>query len=153
LHSPKRALAVLLSAFCLGNLFVTFARSGIPYDLSGRVASIVINSEKDPGIDDVWLVRVDGRDPVHLDTRVAAQLEEGEEVVKRPFGLTIGRADAVDVRLSPSRDFWGMIPALLVLSLSVFLLERRRKGAPGGAPVDDLASSTISTSVRRRGDP
>jgi hypothetical protein len=115
------------------NLAVTFARSGIPYDLSGRVESVVINSEKDPGIDDVWLVRIAGRDPVHLDNSVAAQLDEGEELIKHPFGRTIGRPEDEDIALAPSREFWGMIPALLVLASCVVVLERKRKRAPEGA--------------------
>lgn len=151
--SPRHVLAVLLASFCLANLSFTVARSGIPYDLSGRVESVVINSEKDPGIDDVWLVRIDGRDPVHLDTRVAAQLHEGEELVKRPFGRTIGRPDGEDISLSPSREFWGMIPVAFVMALSVFFLERRRRRAPEGALVVDRSDPTISASGRRPDDP
>lgn len=127
--SPKRALVILLVMFSLGNLVFTFARSGIPYDLTGRVESVVINSEKDPGIDDVWLVRIEGREPVHLDNRIAAQLKEGEQLIKPRFGRTIARPQGEDIGLSPSREVWGMIPVLLVLALSVYVLDRKRKTA------------------------
>ena len=137
LLSARAALIALFAAFAIANLAVTFARSGILYDLTGRVESVVVNSEKDPGIDDVWLVDIEGRGAVHLDTTVAAQLEEGDELVKHRFGREIGRLEGEDILLWPSEDFWSMIPTLVALGAAGLVLERqrrsRRKRAPEGA--------------------
>ena len=134
MRSHRRALVVAMALFAVGNIVATFARSGIPYSFDGRVEAIEVNSEKVPGIDDVWLVVIDGGDSIHLDNRFAAQLEEGEQVRKRFFGRTLARSAGEDISLSPSRDFWGMFPALLLFGTAVWYLDRRRKGAPEGAP-------------------
>ena len=117
----------LFAVFAIANLAVTFARSGIPYDLTGRVESVVVNSEKDPGIDDVWLVRIEGKDAVHLDTSVAAHLDEGEQIVKHRFGRTLGRSEGEDLLLWPSEDFWSMFPTLVALAFAGIALERHRR--------------------------
>ncbi len=125
MRSPRTYLLVLAALLALGNLWFTFHRSGIPAALTGRVGRVEVRPEKHPGLDDVHLVTVAGRE-IHLDAEVATLLAEGDEVRKSAWSTEIevhGRTDAIGV----SRDFLRMALAMpLLMALAVVLLWRRR---------------------------
>lgn len=108
---------------CLGNLWTTFLRSGIPLGIDGRVDSIEIRNEKHPGVDDVHLVGVGGR-VLHLDKAFVQQLEEGDTVRKRPWS-TSGKVGGKTLKLGASRDFYGMVFAMVLVAGTAWLVTTR----------------------------
>ena len=88
--------------------------------------AIEVGTEKHPGIDDVWMVTIDGGRELHLDYEVARTLDEGVELDKPAWSRTIELAAGPDVELTPSRDFWGMLPTVGVLLGCLWLVSRRR---------------------------
>ncbi len=103
----------LILSFCLGNLVVTFHRSGIPVKLEGTVTKIEMRREKHPGLDDVYLVRVGDR-TMHLDTDLGRHIRKGDRVSKRRWQSTL-QTPRGPVRLHPSKDFWRMLIWMPVL--------------------------------------
>ncbi len=121
---PRFLLLALCGGLALGNLWTTFCRSGIPVGLSGVVESVEVRREKHPGLDDVWLVRVGGRE-VHLDAEVASLVRLGDGLRKPAWS-----AELVTPRgtfgVSVSKDFRRMAVAMpLLIGLAVFLCWRR----------------------------
>jgi len=126
LRSPSAYLLVLVGLLCVGNLWTTFHRSGIPVALTGRIERVEVRPEKHPGLDDVHLVTVSGR-TTHLDAEVASLLLEGDEIRKASWSaeLTTPRGTS---RLDVSRDSWRMLLAMpILLGLAVALLRWRAR--------------------------
>lgn len=118
-----------------GNFSSVFARSGIPYGFEGRITSIERRLEKHPGVDDVWLVAIDGK-AVHLDSLVAESLRAGDVVSKERLSARL-RTPREQVRLQPSRDFWGMVFLTVFLGAAFLLLilpNGSRDDRGGGSP-------------------
>lgn len=112
-------------------------RSTIPTALQGTVTNVELRHEKHPGVDDVWLVSVDGAALRHVDSDVAALLEEGDRVQKAAWDRTlIVNDDPHPLVLSEhARTMLTLAPALALaiaaLALLTHLLARgtRRPGA------------------------
>jgi hypothetical protein len=135
LPSPKAgavALAVIGVALAIGNSYETLRRSTIPLAIEGRVESVEVRREKEPGVDDVHLLFVDG-ETFHVDADVARAVDRGAELHKESWTSTL-RTDQVSHRLSPSRDAKGMFivmpVVLLVLGILLLTAVRRTPRAP-----------------------
>lgn len=125
MRSPSTYLLTLVAVLALGNLWCTFHRSGIPVSLTGRVEAVEVRREKHPGLDDVHLVTIGGRQ-IHLDAEVAAHLAEGEAVRKAAWSRHMETRGG-SLAVVPSRDFLRMALAMpLVAMLALALLRRRR---------------------------
>lgn len=109
---------------CVGNLWTTFFRSGIPLGIDGRVDSLEIRHEKHPGVDDVHLVGVGGR-VLHLDKAMAEQLEVGDTLTKSPWS-TSAKVGAKTLKLGASRDFYGMVFVMALLTGTALFVTSRR---------------------------
>ena len=121
MRSPRLYLLVLLLALALANLWSTFHRSGIPVALSGRVERVELRTEKHPGLDDVYLVRVGGR-TTHLDADVASLFEVGADVQKAAWSRSLTTSRGVQ-QISVSTDFKRMTIAMpLIVALGLILL-------------------------------
>jgi len=109
------------------------ARSAIPLELSGTVTQVEVREEKHPGVDDVWVVYVDG-DPRHLDAELAADLEVGDRISKDRWdtGLVVNGTTRGLSLSDDARAMFGVGPlaVLLVTLLALpgrwFALRRRR---------------------------
>ena len=126
MRSPSSWLLAVAVVLAAGNLWATFRRSGIPLALDGRVERIDVRQEKHPGVDDVPIVTIAGRE-IHLDPKVAAQIRKGDTLSKAAWSAELATPRGT-VQLSTSRDFRRMLiamPLLVVLAVSV---RGRRKG-------------------------
>ena len=90
--SRERGIAGAAIALVLtGLLFAAVAawtlveRSMIPVEVDGTVTAIEVRPEKHPGVDDVWMIRVDDEGPRHVDADVAHLLHEGARVEKEAW--------------------------------------------------------------------
>lgn len=122
--SPRKVAFGLAVLLCVGNLWTTFFRSGIPLGIEGRVDSLETRTEKHPGVDDVHLVGVGGR-VLHLDKAFVQQLAVGDTLRKRPWS-TSARVGGKTLKLGASRDFYGMVVAMLLLTGTAWLVTTRR---------------------------
>ena len=119
MRSRRAAAGLLLAgvvAFAALNVVETVRRSWIPSAVDGTVESIQVRTEKNPGVDDVWLVTVDG-DTDHVDAEVGRRLAEGD-MVSKAAGATTLQVNGRAVPLQLSRDARGM---LVVMPLVVVL--------------------------------
>lgn len=116
------ALALVAAALVLagGNLWVTLARSTIPLHIDGRVSDIELRFEKNPGVDDVYLVTVGDR-TIHVDAAVGPRLGVGNRLRKDRWERHI-HVDDRAIPLSPSRDFRRMLGAMPLVATAVGLL-------------------------------
>ena len=118
------ALLLLLVAFCLLNLVETLSRSTIPLGLDGVVTRTELRREKRTGVDDVYLLWIDGR-MREVDRSLFARLQVGDQVSKGAWERTLRTPRGV-VPLAPSRDFWGMVFAMPLLGVAGIWLALRR---------------------------
>lgn len=125
MRSPSTWLLLLLVGCCVGNLWTTFQRSGIPLAFEGVVQQIEVRAEKHAGVDDVHLVTIGGA-TWHLDATIASRIEIGDRVAKSVFSTRLEVGDRV-LHLHPDRDFWRMVVALPVVLVGGWLLLRRRR--------------------------
>ena len=128
--SPRFFLLALVVLLALGNLWATFHRSGIPVELTGRVERIEGRREKHPGLDDVHLVTVAGRE-IHLDPAVASLLREGDDIRKAAWSTDL-QSPRGSSRLEVSRDFVRMVLSMPLLAVLAWVLLRRRWGCCKG---------------------
>ena len=131
MRSPRLALVVIAAALCLGNLIFSLLRSTIPIGLDGTVDNVEFLTSKNPGIDDIYVLSVDGNH-IHVDKDVARLLRRGARISKDPWSteLTIGEGDSGGViQLRPSSDFTGMLVTTPVVILVLLILLRQTKGA------------------------
>jgi hypothetical protein len=107
---------VLGLVLAVGNVWATVSRSVIPLDLTGTVQAVDVRFQKDPGLDDVWFVTVEGRQLV-VDEEVARRLRVGQQVRKEAWSRTLVAADdVIALRLSPdARGMLVVVPAVLVV--------------------------------------
>ena len=131
LRSPRIVIGILLVVLCAGNLIETFRRSAIPLRLGGAVDTIEVRREKHPGVDDVYLLWMQGRG-IHVDAEVAKELRQGDRISKSPWSAALHTPRGITY-LEVSKDFRGMVGAMLVVGLvGTWLLIRRR--APQKSP-------------------
>lgn len=123
-------MAVLFAALGTWSLA---ARSAIPLTLDGTVTQVEVRQEKHPGVDDVWMVSIDGK-PRHLDSKLAAELEVGDRIRKDRWETHLD-VNATTRHLAYSADaraMFGVAPlslllaALLTLPGRCFTSRRRR---------------------------
>ena len=62
MRSPRWWVLAVVVALAAANVWVTFRRSGIPASLDGTVDRIEVRPEKHPGLDDVHLVTIAGKE-------------------------------------------------------------------------------------------
>ena len=104
------------------NVWVTLARSTIPAHLQATVIGVEVLPEKHPGVDDVWMVTVDG-ERFQADRAVAQHLAPGQRVQKAAWSRTL-EVDGHSVLLSLSADARAMWIAMPLLVLLIWALLR-----------------------------
>jgi hypothetical protein len=109
--------AVLLAG---ANIWITLSRSTIPLALDGEIREVEVRLEKNPGIDDVYLVSVDGR-RIHVDRAVGIRLRSGMQVSKAAWDRVL-RTSRGPVPLRPSQDTRRMVAAMPLIVLATALL-------------------------------
>lgn len=116
---------VLALGFAAMNLWIPYRRSGIPIELSGTVERIDVFHEKHEGVDDVYLVEIDG-ETFHLDRDTATRLRVGETLGKPGWDRFLD-PDSEDRALRASADVKGMLAAMpILLGIGLALLLSRR---------------------------
>lgn len=134
MRSRKSILLVATVILALVNLGVTLTRSTIPLALDGTIESIEFLSEGNPGIDDIYVLRV-GEKEVHVDRAIAKQLTVGVHVSKEAWSseLTAGRqSETRTVELSPSEDFTGMAITMPIAMIGVLVLLSKKARSTWG---------------------
>lgn len=129
MRSPRVLLVTATVLLCLGNLIFSFLRSTIPIALDGTVDNVEFLTSKNRGIDDIYVLSVDGRH-LHVDKDVAQQLDSNARVFKEAWSsdLTVGQgSSARTIELEPSADFEGMLVAMPVTALVITVLLLRKK--------------------------
>lgn len=128
---PSIVFALAAVVFGLINVGITFARSTIPYALHGRIEAIDLKFEKHPGVDDVYLVTINGRS-YHVDRAVGVRLDQSDRIDKQAWSASL-RTPRETVRLRPSADARRMtavmpvaVLAALALTLAGARIDRRR---------------------------
>ena len=128
----RGAVALLLIAVVL---FATLAawslavRSTIPMALDGTVTSVETRHEKHPGVDDVWLVSIDG-DQRHLDTEIAVGLSVGDRLEKERWDTHLEvNGEARSLHLSNDSRAMLFLAPILALTAAVLAVPQRRSGA------------------------
>ena len=108
------------------------ARSTIPLPLDGTVTRIELRHEKHPGVDDVWMVSVDGEQR-HLDTAVAHLLEVGDLVTKDRWDTRLSvNGEERSLHLSgDSRAMLWLAPVVALIALALAVPRRRGATAAG----------------------
>lgn len=110
---------MLGTTFTLSNVWYAFARSTIPLALSGEVTQKIRLLEKHRGVDDVYMVVLDGHRSVQVDQPIFAAVSIGSSLSKAAWSRRL-RVDQDELRLHASSDLVGMLivmPALLLLSI------------------------------------
>jgi hypothetical protein len=126
LRSPRIVVLAAVALLALGNLAVTLLRSTIPLALNGTVTRLETRTEKHPGVDDVHLLTVGGRE-LQIDAEVAGLLHVGDAIEKKPWSRTLRTPRGI-VRLNPSADVWGMTMAMpIIAAASAILVLRQRR--------------------------
>lgn len=108
----------------LANVWVTFARSLIPFEMHGVVEALEVREEKHPGVDDVFILRLAaGSKGVVVDREIAKLFEGGEVIDKNAWSSEISIAgETIDI--GTSTDFKRMSIAVPLLMLSVWIVLR-----------------------------
>ena len=128
----RGAVALLLVAVVLFAALAAWSlavRSTIPMALDGTVTSIETRHEKHPGVDDVWLVAIDG-DQRHLDTEIAVGLSVGDHLEKERWD-THRRGEQRGAVAAPEQRSRAMLflAPILALTAAVLAAAPRRSGA------------------------
>lgn len=149
-EASRRVAVVLLlsSAFLFSALgaWSLVERSTIPLALNGTVTEIEVRPEKHPGVDDVWIVWIEG-EPYHLDVAVASKLGVGDRVAKGRWEryLTV---NGTDRRVSLSDDAGAMLflsPAMVLLCAALaFPRSKRGEQSDRIPPQKQVGRGTLS---------
>lgn len=135
--SPSRLSAALLGAvgiaLALANLWFAAVRSTIPLALDGQIQSKERRLEKHPGIDDVFLITLNGR-TLQVDQPLYDAVNPGTVVDKWSWSHEVAMSGA-GIRLSWSPDArgmaWAMPFTMAILAVLVGLAwqAKERRGA------------------------
>lgn len=124
--SPERraAAALVLAAVCFALLGIAAAvsRSLIPHRVDATIDRIEVRHEKHPGVDDVWLVHLDGR-AVHVDAATARRLQVGVPLHKERWDTRLTAGDRA-IPLSLSHDAQGMLWVMPLTVLAAIAVAR-----------------------------
>ena len=132
------ALLLLGVLFAGGNLWFTAARSTIPLRVSGTVTHKQRLIEKTPGVDDVYIMTLDGKRPFQIDGHLFDAIGQGQFIRKTALSRTL-EIDGRTFTLAWSRDFRGMMWAMpLTVVICVAL------GVMAGSPRQDAEVEKVS---------
>ncbi len=112
---------VLGAVLALGNLWFTAARSTIPLELDARIASKDKYVEKVVGVDDVYMLTMQGGSKLQVDRHVFETATEGDQLRKRPWSSIID-INGREVRLDWSTDFRRMMVVMPVAIVACVFL-------------------------------
>jgi hypothetical protein len=128
----RGAVALLLVAVVLFAALAAWSlavRSTIPMALEGTVTSIETRQEKHPGVDDVWLVSIDGEQR-HLDTELAEALGVGDHLAKERWDTHLEvNGEERPLRLTNDARAMLFLAPILALTAAGLAVPRRRSGA------------------------
>ena len=123
-------VGLVIVTFAATGTWSVSARSTIPVAIDAEVTSVEMRPEKHAGVDDVWLVGLDGRTH-HLDAAVARTLDVGDRLVKGRFSRTLlVDGDPVVLHLSDgARTMLVVAPGAVAAAGTVMALlgSRRRE--------------------------
>lgn len=123
---------VLALVFLMGlaNVWFTFARSLIPFEVRSVITRLEVREEKHPGVDDVHILRLapGGREIV-VDREVAELLQRGDAIHKDAWSsqMSIEGEQVERVDLETSSDFKRMLIAMPLIALIVLMSTRSPK--------------------------
>ena len=139
---PGSVRAAVALAFT-GVLFAALAawtlvdRSTIPAELQGTVTAVELRHEKHPGVDDVWMVSVDDGGLRHVDSAVAALLDEGDRVHKGAWDtLLVVNDQAHPLGLNEHAPRMLALAPVLALAVGALTLLTHRRSNRRGPPGD-----------------
>jgi hypothetical protein len=132
-ESARRgAVALLLVAVVLFAALAAWSlavRSTIPMALDGTVTGIETRHEKHPGVDDVWLVAIDG-DQRHVDTEIAKGLSVGDHIEKMRWDTRLEvNGEPRSLHLSNDSRAMLFLAPILALTAAVLAVPQRRSRA------------------------
>jgi hypothetical protein len=135
MRSPEKgavwaAVALVLTGCVFAALaaWSLVARSTIPAELDGTATAIELRHEKHPGVDDVWMVSVDGGGLRHVDVEVATLLSEGDRLHKEAWDTTLmveGEPHGLSIS-DDARAMLALAPVVVVLVGALTLFSFRR---------------------------
>jgi hypothetical protein len=128
----RLVLVVVAFGFAATAIGATVSRSLIPRALDATVDAVEVRVEKHPGIDDVWLVYLDG-DAVHVDAATARQLDAGMAVHKTAWATTL-TADGASIPLALSAEARAMLWVMPLTVLAAVVATRLRRSSPAKHP-------------------
>jgi hypothetical protein len=122
MRSRSAALVLVAGAlaFAAWGAYAMVARSAVPLRWHGTVTEVRVVAEKHRGVDDVWFVRVDGRQ-VHVDAALARTLSPGDRVDKDAWQRTL-RVNGVARDLPLSREARRMLRVAPLVVVAAALL-------------------------------
>ncbi|MCC6511938.1 MAG: hypothetical protein IT423_22765 [Pirellulaceae bacterium] len=110
-------LLYLLGIFFAGwNLWTTASRSTIPLAMDGVIHRKVRLIEKQPGVDDVYLIHLDNGQSIQVDEYFYKSVHQGESITKLAWERVV-KVDGARAPLEFSGDFRGMLIAMPITML------------------------------------
>ncbi len=125
---PMIVLVSLGVIFSGANVWFTAARSTIPLSIQGVISQKQLLIEKHPGVDDVYVITLDGNRKLHVDAILYDALLEKQSIAKKAWENSI-LVDGNVVPLTWSSDARAMIwamPCTLLICLAVAVSVMRR---------------------------
>ena len=120
---PAAVLLALAVALAVVGTWAAFARSLIPIAVDGEVTHHEVKHEKHPGVDDVYLVRIDSGRQLVVDREVGRAIRAGDVVSKHRWSTTLTTPRG-EVALAASRDANAMVLVLPAAVVATALLVR-----------------------------
>ncbi len=112
-------LVLLGIGISLANLWYAAERSTIPLALRGVITDKRTGIEKQPGVDDVYLITLESGRTYRIDKKVYDQVQLGDDLYKVAWHRSVSASDR-DIKLELSPDFYGMLwcmPASIAIML------------------------------------
>ena len=134
MRSPRLFVVAATVVLCTANLSFTLLRSTIPLNLDGRVHGIVFITEKHPGIDDIYVLTVEGAE-IQVDPAVALEIDVGDHIDKAAWSTEMVISDEEpqrSVRVQTSRDFNRMVLVMPLVALTVATVAYVRRRSVSG---------------------
>ncbi len=123
MRSGKFITAVLLLSLgvclVLANLWFTAARSTIPLALDTQVDRKYRLSEKNPKVDNVYLLYFENNDSLQVDADVFFAIEKKTRIRKRAWSFQL-ETGGQTIDLGWSQDFYGMLWSMPI-ALAIFI--------------------------------
>ncbi len=119
--SPKNVvvagLVIMAAGFAFANVWFSAARSTIPIAIDGIASFKEMRLEKHPGVDDVYLLTIDGERVLQVDRAVHEAIRLGADLKKQPWQTSMdvnGRGVDLDWSTDARRMPWAMALAFVV---------------------------------------